>query len=116
MPRNRGGQPGNQNARKHGFYSKVLTEAAAQDFHEAEECDGLDEEIALLRLRIRDLVAMQPDNIELQMQAINALAKLLKVRYQLSAEQKSTLKEAILKVLTDVALPLGIKFIPGAHN
>jgi len=26
MPRNRGGQPGNQNARVHGFYSRVLDE------------------------------------------------------------------------------------------
>jgi len=33
---------------------------------------------------------------------------LVKIRYQISKEQKNSLKEAITRVLTEIALPLGI--------
>jgi len=49
-----------------------------------------------------------PENIKLIMQATNALARLVKTRYNITKEQKKGLKEAIGNVLRDVALPLGI--------
>jgi hypothetical protein len=42
------------------------------------------------------------------MQATNTLAKLLRTRYNISKGDKKGLKEAIVNVLKDVALPLGI--------
>jgi len=43
----RGGAPrGNQNARKHGFYSKVLNEVERLDFELATGVEGIDDEIA----------------------------------------------------------------------
>jgi uncharacterized protein YjcR len=48
----RGAPRGNQNARKHGFYSRVLDDAEELDFEQATEVEGLDEEIALLRVKI----------------------------------------------------------------
>jgi len=42
------------------------------------------------------------------MQATNALARLVKTRYNITKEQKKGLKEAIGNVLRDIALPLGI--------
>ena len=47
--RQRGAPKGNQNARKHGFYSKVLDEAEQLDFELATGVQGIDDEIALLR-------------------------------------------------------------------
>ncbi|MBI4236614.1 MAG: hypothetical protein HY688_04590 [Chloroflexi bacterium] len=105
-------RPGNRNARK-GFYSQAISEADRALLDEAAAIFGLDDEIALLRLRIHELTRNEPDNVPLQMSAINTLARLLKARYQLSAEQRSSLKEALFKVLTEVAIPLGIKFLPG---
>ena len=106
--RKRGAPKGNQNARKHGFYSKVLDEAERLDFEHATGVEGIDEEIALLRVKIKSLIAHDPDNIKLIMQATNALARLIRVRYNISKKDKKGLKEAIGNVLRDVAIPLGI--------
>jgi uncharacterized protein YjcR len=104
----RGAPEGNQNARKHGFYSRVLDEEEKFDFEQATSVEGIDEEIALLRVKIKSLVAHDPENVRLIMQATNTLARLIKTRYNIGKEDKKGLKEAIANVLKDVALPLGI--------
>ena len=106
--RKRGAPKGNQNARKHGFYSKVLDEAERLDFELASGVEGIDDEIALLRVKIKSLLENDPENIKLIMQATNTLAGLVKTRYNISKEQRKGLKEAIGNVLKDIALPLGI--------
>ena len=104
----RGAPKGNQNARKHGFYSKVLDEAERLDFELATGVEGIDDEIALLRVKIKSLIAHDPDNIKLIMQATSTLSRLIKTKYNISKKDKKGLKEAIANVLRDVALPLGI--------
>ncbi len=104
----RGAPKGNQNARKHGFYAKVLDEAEQFDFELASGVNGIDDEITLLRVKIKSVLEKDPQNIKLIMQATNTLAGLVKTRYKISKEQKKGLKEAIGNVLRDVALPLGI--------
>ena len=106
--RKRGAPKGNQNARKHGFYSKVLDEAEQLDFELASGVEGIDDEIALLRVKIKSLIAHDPENIKLIVEATNTLARLVKTRYNITKEQKKGLKEAIGNVLRDIALPLGI--------
>jgi len=108
VERKRGAPKGNQNARKHGFYAKVLDEAEQLDFELATGVEGIDDEIALLRVKIKSILENDPENIRLIMQATNALAKLVKTKYNITKEQKKGLKEAIGNVLRDVALPLGI--------
>ena len=104
----RGAPKGNQNARKHGFYSRVLDEAEQIDFQLATGVEGIDDEIALLRVKIKSLLEHDPENIKLIMQATNTLARLVRTRYNIGNEDKKGLKEAIGNVLRDVALPLGI--------
>ena len=106
--RKRGAPKGNQNARKHGFYSRVLAEAEQIDFELASGVEGIDDEIALLRVKIKSVLEHDPENIKLIMQAANTLARLVKTRYNITKEQRKGLKEAIGNVLRDVALPLGI--------
>ena len=106
--RKRGAPKGNQNARKHGFYSKVLDEAEQLDFELAAGVDGIDDEIALLRVKIKSILEHDPENIKLIMRATNSLERLIRTRYNITREQKKGLKEAISNVLRDVALPLGI--------
>jgi hypothetical protein len=108
VDRKRGAPKGNRNARKHGFYSKVLDEAEQIDFELASGVEGIDDEIALLRVKIKSILEKDPENVRLIMQATNALARLVKTRYNITKEQKKGLKEAIGNVLRDVALPLGI--------
>jgi len=106
--RRRGAPKGNQNARKHGFYAKVLDEAEQLDLELASGVEGIDDEIALLRVKIKSILEKDPENIRLIMQATNTLARLVRTKYNISKEDKKGLKEAIGNVLRDIALPLGI--------
>ncbi len=99
---------GNPSARKQGFYSKVLDEAEQLDFELAAGVNGIDDEIALLRVKIKSNLGDDPKNLKLLVDATNALERLIRTRYKITKEQRKGLKEAIGNVLRDVALPLGI--------
>jgi len=53
----RGGQQGNQNARKHGFYSRVLTVEQVGSFWAAVSQEHVDPEVALMRVKLQSLFA-----------------------------------------------------------
>jgi hypothetical protein len=97
---------------EHGFYTEALREAEALDFETAHGVEGIDDEIALLRLKIKSLLENDPDNVRLIMEATNALARLVTARYRISADQKKALAGAIGNVLQGLAIPLGIKYLP----
>lgn len=109
MTKKRGAPKGNQNARKHGFYSRALDEAEKLELEEAMGIEGIDDEIAILRVKLRELIEKEPARIDLHLEAANTIARLVRTRYQITKEQKKSLKEAITKVLTEIAIPLGIK-------
>ena len=102
------GAKGNQSARKQGFYSRVLDEAEQLDFELASDVNGIDDEIALLRVKIKSILGDEPKNLKLLVEATNALERLVRTRYRITKEQRKGLKEAIGSVLRDIALPLGI--------
>jgi len=108
VKKKRGAPEGNQYARKHGFYSHVLSESERADYEMATRVEGIDEEIALMRVKIKTLVQIDPENIRLIMQSINALSRLISTKFNLRKDDKQGLKEAIGNVLKDIALPLGI--------
>lgn len=90
----------------------MLSEAEQIELAEASGIEGLDGEIAVLRLKLRELLEKHPDRIDLQMRAVNTLSRLIQARYKISPEEKKDLKDAITTVLKEVAIPLGLKFIP----
>ena len=94
--------------KKPGFYAKVMSEADQLDFELAADVKGLDDEIALLRVKIKSLLANDPENIKLLMDATNTLVRLIQTKYKITKEQKQGLKEAIENVLKDIAIPLGL--------
>jgi hypothetical protein len=106
--RKHGAPKGKRNAKGYGFYAKVLDEAEKLDFERAAGVEGIDDEIALLRVKIKSILEKDPENIRLIMAATNALAGLVKTRYRITREQRKGLKEAIGNVLREVAVPLGI--------
>ena len=112
MPTKAGGKRSalkdNQHARKRDFYSRVLDEAERLDFELASGVEGIDGEIALLRVKIKSILEKDPENVKLIIQATNTLAGLVKTSYNMTKEQRKGLKEAIGNVLKDIALPLGI--------
>ena len=105
----RGAPKGNQNARKHGFYSQVLDETDKLNLEDARDMDGLDEEIAILRLKLREIIEGHPEHVQLALEVANTITRMVRTRYNISKEQKRSLKDAITKVLTEIAVPLGVK-------
>jgi hypothetical protein len=105
----KGGQKGNRNAIKHGFYSKIIDEAERPDFTSAVGIEGIDEEIALLRMELKKAISGGDErNLILLVKAAGALDRLVRTRYQISASQRKGLKEAIGNVIKDVLVPLGV--------
>ncbi|OGO16228.1 MAG: hypothetical protein A2Z02_03790 [Chloroflexi bacterium RBG_16_48_7] len=94
-----------------GYYGRALDEVEKLALEEACGVEGLDEEIAVLRFKMRQLVENEPEKFELCLKAANTLARLIGIRYNISKEQKKSLKEAITKVITEIAVPLGIKIL-----
>jgi hypothetical protein len=97
--------------KRHGFYSQALNEAERLELEEARGIDGIDEEIAILRVKLRELIVAKPERFDLHLKLATTIARLVTTRYNITKEQKKSLKEAITKVLTEIAVPLGIKAI-----
>ena len=104
-----GAPRGNQNARKHGFYSRVLDEAQKLQLDQARDVEGIDEEIAVIRVKLLTLMDQHPQRIDLQLLAATTIARMVRTRFHISSGGNRSLKDAIGKVLTDIAVPLGIK-------
>ena len=99
----RGAQPGNRNSRTHGFYSKVMTPEDRKLFEAAAALQGLDYEIALLRMKILSILAHDPQNHAVLVMAINALTKLLKTKQQIAPTDMERFKRAVQNMLGDLA-------------
>ena len=97
---------------KRSFYTRALDEAEAMDFELAQDVDGIDDEIALLRLKIKSLLENDPDNIKHITEATDALSRLVMARYKIGSAHKKALVNAIGGVLKDLAVPMGIKYLP----
>ncbi len=72
--RHRGGQPGNQNARKHGFYSSSLNQAEICRFLNTVNLEGVKPEIAVLRLKLSSVLERNPGNRRVILEACKLLA------------------------------------------
>jgi hypothetical protein len=103
-----GGQLGNQNARTHGFYSKELDERGKIAYLLAVEVEGLDYEIALMRVKIQALIAHDPENVRLITQAANTLARLLTAQHNISNKDEKNIKNAFRNVYNEIAVALGL--------
>jgi hypothetical protein len=57
IKRRRGGQKGNRNACKHGFYSGTLSPAETSQLWSITNLEGVDPEIALIRVKLQSALA-----------------------------------------------------------
>ncbi len=92
-----------------GFYSSVVSEAEQLKLPEAMDMEGLDQEIALLRVRLVQLLREQPDNTALIFKGIDLLVRTVGSRYRLSKKSKDDLSEAIEGVLNGIGGALGLE-------
>ncbi len=77
----RGAPVGNQNARKHGYYSNVLTPRQQENLAAAANLRGVDKEIAIFRVKISSILANDPDNINVLAMAMVSLARLVRTQH-----------------------------------
>lgn len=107
--RKRGAQPGNRNALKHGFYASALSAKQRNILRRAARIDphDLEQEISLLRSRIHQLVATEPDNLQVLTLAGRLLVRMVAVNYGLSKVQEEGIHDS-LKELVETLMPRGV--------
>ena len=79
-----GAPRGNQNARKHGLYSRVLDENQRLQLARARAVKGIDEEIAIMRVKLFTLLEKYPERVELQIRAIATIARMVRTRLRIN--------------------------------
>jgi hypothetical protein len=77
------------------FYTKALSEAERLDLAEAMQVEGLDGEIALLRLRLLQALEEHPKDLELMLKGVALIGRLVATRYGLSKGDTDELTAAI---------------------
>lgn len=92
------------------FYAQALSQAELVELRQAWDVEGLDGEIALLRLRLKQVLQEHPENMPLLLRAIELLVKAVGMRYRLSKDAEDNLTEAITGVLKEV----GVAVLPEA--
>ncbi len=97
--RQRGAQPGNHNARTHGFYAARLTPVELCQFWDIVNTEGLDPEIAAIRVKLRSSLEHDPANHRVLREGSKLLARWYSSRYRLHKTNSSILKQLIWDIL-----------------
>lgn len=81
---------------------RIEPEAASDVLEAASEVQGLDGEIAVLRLKLREVLADHPEDLPLMLRGIELLVKAVSARYRLSKRAEDDLAESIAGVVRGV--------------
>ncbi len=109
--RRRGGQPGNLNALKHGFYSRHFNTLELKDL-EAMLDSGLDSEINLLRVATRRLLQLTAENSDVDTgihlltvlgSTASRLANLLRTEALLGGDRKQSIYNQLVDAIDAMA-------------
>jgi hypothetical protein len=95
------------------FYSQALSEAERADFAVALEMDGIEAEIALLRMRLRQALTGHSDDLPLMLKGIDLLSKALARRYHLGRQEAQAAEDAIRSVLSEFRSETEIEELTG---
>lgn len=99
MKKKRGGQPGNQNARKHGLYCGPLTPDEMSEFWNILNTTEIDPAMIVLRIKLISSLKADPGNRRLLRDASRMIARLYGAKLKLSRIETSILRKAVLKLI-----------------
>jgi len=102
--RKRGGQKGNGNARKHGFYSGTLSPAETGQVWNIVNLEGVDPEIAFIRVKLQSSLQHDPGNRRVIREASRLIAEWYSANYGLDATTGSYLKAVVQDLLETASL------------
>ena len=88
------------------FYADVLSEAERARLEAAREMEGIDEEVAILRIMLRDQIMQSPEKAELLFKSMNMLTKVVATQYKLSPKSQDDLNDSIAGVLNGIGREL----------
>ncbi len=89
-------------ARVRNFYAAALTDAERLQLADARRVDGLDEEIALLRVRLRSALEERPEDFDLLREGIALIVRAVATQYRLSPRARKDLADRMAAVLNSV--------------
>ena len=88
------------------FYERALSAADRAALDDARDVEGLDEEVALLRLQIRELIATEEPDARLVQGAMRLLMQTLIAQQRLSGRQAEGLGDAAARLLEEFGAAL----------
>ncbi len=97
--RHRGGQPGNQNARKHGFYATNFTPEEIKKFCAAIKDDNQDPAYSALRVKVESALIHSPGNYRILREGSCLLTRHLASKNGLTGPANTLLKRAFRNIL-----------------
>jgi hypothetical protein len=89
-------------ARVRNFYRHALNQAEQTELEEAQEVEGLDDEIAVMRVRLKRAVEEHPEDLPLLVKGLDMLARAVGTRYRLSPKSRRDLADNLVAVLNSV--------------
>ena len=95
----RGGQKSNRNACKHGFYSATLSPAEICQLWNITNLEGVDPEIAFIRVKLQSSLQYDPGNRRVIREASRLLVKWYSANYRLDTADRSYLKTVVENLL-----------------
>jgi hypothetical protein len=105
-------QTGAQRRAVENFYREALKAAERVQLDAASEVEGLDDEIALLRVRLRGVAKKHRDDFPLLLRGVELLVKAVSARYRLSKEAEQDLAASLAGVIRGV----GVQLMPEAFR
>jgi hypothetical protein len=89
----RGARARRPSRRLRSFYAEALSEAERLELARAQEVEGLDEEIAVLRVRLKTALREHPEDLSLIAKGVDLLVKAVAARYRLSPKARRDLAD-----------------------
>jgi hypothetical protein len=105
MPRRSDSAPPRRSAPKPvpSFYASVLDEA---ELASAREVEGVDDELAILRMKFKALVDERPEDFELMLKGAQMIVRAAGARYRMSAKSKRDFGETLAALIESTGVAL----------
>jgi hypothetical protein len=100
--------PTGRQAAARNFYRQALDEAELLDLERAQEMEGLDDEIAMMRVRLKRAVEEHPQDVQLLVKGLDILVRAVGARYRLSPKSRRELADNLAATLNS----LGAQLLP----
>ena len=89
--------------RQRSFYDAALTATERAEIDDARGIEGLEDEIAILRLRLREVLAERPEDLELLERGVRLLTQSLRAEHRLASREASGVTDAATRLFEQLA-------------